>query len=393
MSKRYSGKSFKDSSAAKKPKLSMKEKRKQKKESKTLGYINLQHFGEQGDYEAQIQGFLVAIINVFMFLLALSIILSLVISNWLTQPLQVLQESLSKLKLGEKNKKIEYVANDEIGLIVQLYNEKIEELEKAADLLTRTERESAWREMAKQVAHEIKNPLTPMKLSVQHLLRSYDPDDPKGSADKIKKVVDSVIEQIDGLARIANEFSNFARMPEPLKSEHDLVLVIKKAIFVFQENEKYKLIFSSKLNEKKIFVDKDQIIQVLNNLIKNAIQSFQNRGHGIINIVLASNPDSGETLISVEDNGIGIEPDNKKNIFIPHFTTKSTGSGIGLSLVKQIIENHGGEITFTSALNEGSVFTFSIPSKTTCVEGNTIVALSFIELSTFCVPSIATFFI
>ena len=331
------------------------------KENKTLGYINLQHFGEHGDYEAQIQGFLVAIINVFMFLLALSIILSLVISNWLTQPLQVLQESLSKLKLGEKNKKIEYVANDEIGLIVQLYNEKIEELEKAADLLTRTERESAWREMAKQVAHEIKNPLTPMKLSVQHLLRSYDPDDPKGSAAKIKKVVDSVIEQIDGLARIANEFSNFARMPEPLKSEHDLVLVIKKAIFVFQENEKYKLVFSSKLNEKKIFVDKDQIVQVLNNLIKNAIQSFQNRGHGIINIVLASNPDSGETLISVEDNGIGIEPDNKKNIFVPHFTTKSTGSGIGLSLVKQIIENHGGEITFTSALNEGSVFTFSIP--------------------------------
>ena len=125
--------------------------------------------------------------------------------------------------------------------------------------------------------------------------------------------------------------------------------------------KKTKSIFSSKLNEKKIFVDKDQIIQVLNNLIKNAIQSFQNRGHGIINIVLASNPDSGETLISVEDNGIGIEPDNKKNIFIPHFTTKSTGSGIGLSLVKQIIENHGGEITFTSALNEGSVFTFSIP--------------------------------
>ena len=331
------------------------------KESKTLGYINLQHFGEQGDYESQIQGFLVAIINVFMFLLALSIILSLVISNWLTQPLQVLQESLSKLKLGGKNKKIDYVANDEIGLIVQLYNEKIEELEKAADQLTRTERESAWRDMAKQVAHEIKNPLTPMKLSVQHLLRSYNPEDPKESVEKIKKVVASVIEQIDGLARIANEFSNFARMPEPMRGEHDLVLVIKNAIVVFQENEKYNLVFNSTFNEKKMLIDKDQIVQVLNNLIKNAIQSFQNRGHGTIRIELTENKESGAACVSVEDNGFGIDTDNKKNIFIPHFTTKSTGSGIGLSLVKQIIENHEGTISFTSSLNEGSVFTFSIP--------------------------------
>ena len=113
------------------------------KEGKTIGFINLQHFGQQEDYENQIQAFLVAIINVFMFLLALSIILSLVISNWLTRPLQILQESLSRLKLGSKNEKIEYVANDEIGLIVQAYNQKIEELEAAADKLTRTERENS----------------------------------------------------------------------------------------------------------------------------------------------------------------------------------------------------------------------------------------------------------
>ena len=209
-----------------------------------------------------------------MFLLALSIILSLVISNWLTQPLQVLQDSLSKLRLGEPNKKIAYIANDEIGSIVRLYNEKIEELERAADQLTRTERESAWREMAKQVAHEIKNPLTPMKLSVQHLLRSYDVEDPKGSLEKIKKVVDGVIEQIDGLARIANEFSNFARMPEPQKHPHDLVQLIENTLVVFQGTQKYQLEFNTEFKEKIISIDKDQMVQVLNNLIKNAIQSY-----------------------------------------------------------------------------------------------------------------------
>ena len=331
------------------------------KELKTLGYINLQHFGQQEDYETQIQSFLVAIINVFMFLLALSIILSLVISNWLTQPLQVLQDSLSKLRLGERNKKIAYVANDEIGSIVRLYNEKIEELERAADQLTRTERESAWREMAKQVAHEIKNPLTPMKLSVQHLLRSYDIEDPKGSFEKIKKVVDGVIEQIDGLARIANEFSNFARMPEPQKEPQDLVALIQNAVVVFQGNDKYQLEFKTEFKGKIISVDKDQMVQVLNNLIKNAIQSFQNRGHGTIKVILEENDQKSGVIISVVDDGCGIESENNKRVFIPRFTTKSSGSGIGLSLVKQIVENHGGVVSFSSKEGEGSVFTFSIP--------------------------------
>jgi len=332
------------------------------KERKTLGFINLQHFGQQEDYESQIQGFLVAIINVFMFLLAISIILSLVISNWLTLPLQVLQDSLSKLKLGGRNKKIAYATNDEIGSIVQLYNDKIEELESAADQLTRTERESAWRDMAKQVAHEIKNPLTPMKLSVQHLLRSYDENDPKGSLIKIKKVVDGVIEQIDGLARIANEFSNFARMPEPIKKETDLVSLTKNTLAVFQGNEKYKITFSSDLTAANVYIDKDQIVQVLNNLIKNATQSFYDKDSGEIEVNIAKDLEKNSFGVSITDNGSGIDEEHMKSVFIPRFTTKTTGSGIGLSLVKQIVENHDGNVSFTSVLNEGSVFSFSLPA-------------------------------
>ena len=170
-----------------------------------------------------------------------------------------------------------------------------------------------------------------------------------------------MIEQIDGLARIANEFSNFARMPEPQKEPHDFVQLIQNAVVVFQGNDKYQLEFKTEFKRKIIPVDKDQMVQVLNNLIKNAIQSFQNRGHGIIQVTLENNEGKKGLIVSVKDDGCGIDPENKKRIFIPRFTTKSTGSGIGLSLVKQIIENHGGEVSFSSKESEGSVFSFSIP--------------------------------
>ena len=327
----------------------------------TIGYINLQHFGQQEDYENQIQAFLVAIINVFMFLLALSIILSLVISNWLTRPLQILQESLSKLKLGSKNEKIKYTAKDEIGLIVNAYNEKIEELEAAAEKLTRTERETAWREMAKQVAHEIKNPLTPMKLSVQQLLRAYDPENPEKSKEQIKKVVDSVIEQIDGLTRIANEFSNFAQMPQPKKEKQDLVALIENTLVVYENREDYVIETITEEKEISVNIDKSQIIQVLNNLIKNAIQSLHNTKKGEIKIDITLKNVKNQVSVTISDNGTGISEVDQEKIFIPHFTTKSKGSGIGLSLVKQIIENHGGKIWFSSEEGKGSSFSFSVP--------------------------------
>lgn len=325
-------------------------------EGRMLGYVNLQHFGQQRDFENQIQQFIVAIINVFILLLAISIIISLLISNWLTAPLRLLGQKVETLKFGVENQKIAYDGNDEIGKIIKAYNLKLEELEEAALQLAKSERESAWREMAKQIAHEIKNPLTPMKLGIQHLLRSFDPTS-SDSKERLERVLSSVIEQIDGLTRIANEFSNFAKMPDPQKVEIDLLSILKSAATLFELEENCAIEIHSEDKLILLKIDKNQWIQVFNNLIKNSIQSLNERKDGKVNITVKKHVENNKVSIQISDNGRGIPADQKDKIFIPHFTTKSTGSGIGLSVVKQIVENHGGKISFESIENEETTFT------------------------------------
>jgi nitrogen fixation/metabolism regulation signal transduction histidine kinase len=285
--------------------------------------------------------------------------IALFVSNWLTSPLRLLKEKLTNLKLGDLNEKIEYNANDEIGLIVKAYNAKLDELELAVKQLATSERESAWRDMAKQVAHEIKNPLTPMKLSIQQLMRVYDPTDP-GMTDRVKKMMESLIEQIDGLTRIANEFSNFAKMPEPRRELHDVVAIIQNCISDFENEPKTTSFeFVTSASSVEVLVDKGQWIQVMNNLLKNAIQATQNRENGKITVRLELNEKN--VKIEVQDNGVGISDELKERIFVPHFTTKSTGSGIGLSVVKQIIEFHQASIKFESIVNIGTTFRIELP--------------------------------
>jgi len=327
------------------------------KRGELMGYINLQHFGQQREFENQIQKFLVAIINVFILLLAISVILAIFISNWLTSPLRILQENFARVKFGKHNEQILYDREDEIGSLVKDYNKKLAELEFTAQQLAQSERELAWREMAKQVAHEIKNPLTPMKLSVQQLLRTYDPDDPK-SADKLKKVANSMVEQIDALTRIANEFSTFAKMPNPSEERIELLGLINSVKQVFEGQS--SITMSSNVNEVYALVDKDQFVRVFNNLIKNAIQAIPHDREGEITIQLHQKED--KVRISISDNGVGIDPSKESKIFVPYFTTKSTGTGLGLAMVKQIIENHKGSIDFDSELGVGTTFTILLPT-------------------------------
>ena len=323
-----------------------------------LGYINLQHFGQQREFENQIQKFLVAIINVFILLLAISIILAIFISNWLTSPLRILQDSFARVKFGKHNEQIHYDKEDEIGSLVKDYNQKLEELEYTAQQLARSEREMAWREMAKQVAHEIKNPLTPMKLSVQQLLRTYNPEDPT-SGDKLKKVANSIVEQIDALTKIANEFSTFAKMPNPSEQKLDVIALIKGVKQVFDANGVTKVTFSSNEEQAILMADKDQFVRVFNNLLKNAIQAIPSDRVG--HIAVTALVDNGFVTITIKDNGIGIPEEKHGKIFVPYFTTKSTGTGLGLAMVKQIIENHKGLIHFDSQVGIGTTFVIKLP--------------------------------
>ena len=327
------------------------------KDGKLMAYINLQHFGQQNEFETQIQKFLVAIVNVFVLLLALSILIAIFVSNWLTAPLRLLQESFSAVRFGTHNERISYSKEDEIGSLVKDYNKKLEELEYAAEKLARSERESAWREMAKQVAHEIKNPLTPMRLSVQHLLRSYDANDPK-SEDKLKRVANSIIEQIDALTNIANEFSNFAKMPRPSEEQLDIIALIRTSKQVFV-TEGVSVSVGTNLEEAIIRADRNQMIRVFNNLIKNAIQATPDSRSTDITITISRTEE--QIQIDVADNGIGIPNEKKNKIFTPYFTTKSTGTGLGLAMVRQIVENHHGTIDFDSTENIGTTFTIMLP--------------------------------
>lgn len=332
------------------------------KKGEILAYLNVQYISRQGELENQISGFLLAIINIMVLMLALSIILAITISNRLTRPLKYIQESLRNVQIGAQSKPIEYSGTDEIGELVKEYNKKVEELQINAEQLAKSERESAWREMAKQVAHEIKNPLTPMKLSIQHLKRSINLAD-DDSRQKLERVTKSLIDQIDALTQIANEFSNFAKMPKAAEHEVDLSEVLRNAATVFEDTDEYD--FEMQVDSSKpawTWADKDLLLRVFNNLIKNATQAVRQQDEfdkkGKVRLELEETADY--FIVSVKDNGPGISDEAKENIFIPYFTTKSTGTGLGLAMSKQIIENHDGKIWFDTKLGEGTTFYVSL---------------------------------
>ncbi len=329
-------------------------------ENELLGYLNILHFDQRNVFEEQLRQFFVAILNVFMLLLVLSILVALLVSSWLTVPLMLLRKSFSQFELGKNSLQINYKAQDEIGSLVAEYNHKLNELAEAAAKLAQSERESAWREMAKQVAHEIKNPLTPMKLSVQHLQRVFDPSDPK-SGERIERVTNSLIEQIDALTHIANEFSNFAKLPQPVIAEIDLVSLIKAVAALFDGDGNVRVHLELNALEPAIMIlaDKEMLLRVLNNLVSNGIQavSMNHTAQIVISV------ETAEELVSirVKDNGSGIPEDQIQTIFEPYFTTKSTGTGLGLAMVKQIVETHHGSIEIEKTSPEGTTVLVTLP--------------------------------
>ena len=326
-----------------------------------IAYINLPYFAQQSELRNEISYFLVAFINIYLLLLLLSVIIAFFISNYVTRPLQLIRNSISRVSFGKTNKKIEWEREDEIGQLISEYNRMIDELSVSAELLARSERESAWREMAKQVAHEIKNPLTPMRLNVQYLQRAWK-DRTEDWEERLDRFTKTMVEQIDSLAVIAAEFSDFAKMPVTKNEEIDLRKFIPEVVDLYKGFENVDIDASLPVNDRdlKISADRKQLLRVFNNLIKNAIQAYDKTEKAKVHI--HCDREENYYRLEVQDFGCGIPDDLKQNIFQPYFTTKNAGMGLGLAMVKSIVESFNGYISFDSKENEGTRFVMRIPA-------------------------------
>ena len=322
-----------------------------------LAYISVPYFARQSEVDDERTAGYVAIVNLFVLLFLLSTLAAAVIANWTTRPLLLLKRGLERIQLGARNEPLPYQGDDELGELVRVYNRKVEELRESAEKLARSERESAWKEMAKQVAHEIKNPLTPMKLGIQHFQLTWNPDAPDAKA-KLDRFSNSMVEQIDALNRVAGDFSRFAQMSAANETVLDLNEVAKNAVALFAGTPNADIILHAS-PPLMVKADREHLLRVLNNLIKNALQAIPDNRRGKVDVVLRAEAD--QAVIEVRDNGTGIPEDVRDRIFEPSFTTKSSGMGLGLAMVKRMVEQAGGNVNFTTRNGEGTTFVVSLP--------------------------------
>jgi nitrogen fixation/metabolism regulation signal transduction histidine kinase len=274
-----------------------------------------------------------------------------VITRTLTRPLQMLQQKLEQTRLGLPNERIEWQSKDEIGRIIDAYNTMLEKLEESEKKLTKNEREIAWREMARQVAHEIKNPLTPMRLSIQHLVRAIQQStgDPRPMVERISG---TLLTQIDSLTSIANSFSQFATLPTDVKEPTDLIQVLQEVNELYGNAEEAEIIASIPEEPLYIWAEKNRLTRVFVNLIRNALQAMPERGRIEIGVEVFEK----KCRVSFRDNGSGIPEAIQARIFEPNFSTKSSGMGLGLAITKRMVESFGGTIDFESQENIGTIF-------------------------------------
>ncbi len=327
-------------------------------ENNLLAFVNLPYFTREGEQRNEITTLIVAMLNIFVLLLLLTFILTIFISNQIVLPLKLIQQKFGEIKLGKMNEEISYERRDEIAGLVDEYNRMVKELAKSVEMLSRSEREIAWREMAKQIAHEIKNPLTPMKLSVQHLQRSWK-DNRENFDEYLDKFTRTLIEQIDNLSFIASEFSNFAKMPKASSTNINLVKVVRSALSLFSNVENLDIKFKPERDVVQIYADQEQLSRVFINLIKNAIQAIPENRKGKIEVQLKLH--GNRVLVSIKDNGKGMPEEIQSKLFTPSFTTKSSGMGLGLSITKNIIESFQGNITFNTEVDVGTTFFVDFP--------------------------------
>lgn len=317
-----------------------------------LGYLNVPFFSSEKEIKFQVSNIVITLINVYAFIFLIASLITVYITRWVTGSFNVIIGQFGRLNL-QQNERIQWPYDDEIGLLVAEYNKMVNTVEENAALLARSERETAWREMARQVAHEIKNPLTPMKLNIQYLLQAVRNDAPN-IKELAQRVSESVIEQIDNLTYIASEFSNFAKMPEAQPEVLDLAELLDNATGLYRNEQDLTVELLRPEGAVNVWSDHSQMLRLFTNLLENAKQAIPEGQKGLIQVRLVRGDNT--VTVSVTDNGVGISPDVASRIFQPYFTTKTSGTGLGLAMTKKIIEFWKGAIWFESAHGQGTTF-------------------------------------
>ena len=328
------------------------------KDSKVISILHIPYLENNKFLASELESFLVNLSFAYLLMLIFALLIAYFLSSYITKSLKIIGGVMRKTTLEKHNKKIEVFSSSiEIATLVTSYNNMIDKLEESAIALAKSEREQAWREMAKQVAHEIKNPLTPMRLTVQSFQARFNPEDPNIKS-KLNEFSSSLIEQIDVMSSIASAFSNFAKLPEVKKENINFSQTIVTTSELFNKD-----FIKLNLPIKDVFVefDKSQLIRVLNNLLKNSLQALpEEQTDKKIEIVLEES--KGCLVLKVIDNGVGVSVDHLDQIFEPKFTTKTSGMGLGLAMCKNIIETYGGSITHEPNEPKGAIFIITLPN-------------------------------
>ncbi len=322
-------------------------------------YLNIPYFSSQIDLKQEISNFLVTIINLNAFIFLIAGIIALFITNRITQTFSVIGEKMRAIRLGRANEEIVWKKDDEIGELVKQYNKMVQELEQSAEALAKSEREGAWREMARQVAHEIKNPLTPMKLSIQYLQKAINSN--QGNIQELTtNVANTLIEQIDHLSKIAADFSQFANIGNKKIELVDLHQVIHSLVELHRTNPKVEIDWQPMPGSIILKADKTHMNRLFTNLLANAVDACDQNKTCRINI--SEEMKDGHAIVTISDDGEGIPEDIRQRIFTPNFTTKTSGTGLGLAMCKSIVEQAKGDIWFETEVGKGTSFYISLPA-------------------------------
>jgi two-component system, NtrC family, nitrogen regulation sensor histidine kinase NtrY len=318
------------------------------------GVLFFPYFEDVSFSENELNTFLQSLYQIYLLMLVVAIILAYFISKYISRSLETFREKIDQTGLLKENEKIQLKnAPRDIASLINSYNKMIDELGKSATMLARTQREQAWQEMAKQVAHEIKNPLTPMRLSVQSFQSRFSDDDPDNTK-KINEFSQMLLEQIDTMSDVANAFSDFATLPKPKLIKSDLVEITRRSLEIFESDI---IEFKTSDNEIRLRLDRTQWIRVTTNIIQNALQAVKQGKQAKIKVSIKKGQKN--VKISFADNGIGIPKSIQSKVFEPKFTTKSKGMGLGLGIVKNIIDSHKGKIEYTTGDN-GTTFVVTL---------------------------------